>query len=95
MTWLSEQFTDKSFVIPIQVRDLPASESIHLFPQEVSIVVRVGVSHFAQVTEKDFQVYCYYPTSQQQTLHVNIETNNPFITKMRSNIREVEYIIKR
>ena len=91
----SEQFTDKSFVIPIQVRDLPASESIHLFPQEVSIVVRVGVSHFAQVTEKDFQVYCYYPTPQQQTLHVNIETNNPFITKMRSNIREVEYIIKR
>lgn len=95
VTWLSEQFTDKSFVIPIQVRDLPASESIHLFPQEVSIVVRVGVSHFAQVTEKDFQVYCYYPTPQQQTLHVNIETNNPFITKMRSNIREVEYIIKR
>ena len=94
-TWEAEQFTDKSFVLPIRVKDLPSTESMHLFPNEVTLVVRVGISHFALVTEEDFNVYCLYPNNQQKTLPVIVETNNPYITKMRTNVRDVEYIIER
>lgn len=94
-TWVAEQFTDKSFVLPIRVADLPNTESMHLFPNEVTLVVRVGISHFAQITEQDFNVYCPYPDPQQKTLPVIVETNNPYITKIRTSVQDVEYIIER
>ena len=94
-TWVAEQFTDKSFVLPIRVADLPNTESMHLFPNEVTLMVRVGISHFAQITEQDFNVYCPYPDPQQKTLPVIVETNNPYITKIRTSVQDVEYIIER
>ena len=93
--WTAEQFTDKSFVLPIRVADMPSTETIHLFPNEVTLVMRVGISHFAQITEQDFNVYCPYPSPQQKTLPVIVETNNPYITKIRTSAQDVEYIIER
>ena len=94
-TWAAEQFTDKSFVLPIRVADMPTTETMHLFPNEVTLVVRVGISHFAQITEEDFNVYCPYPSPKQKTLPIIVETNNPYITKIRTSVQDVEYIIER
>ena len=90
-----EQFTDKTFTLPIQVNNLPAQETIHLFPQEVVVTVRVGISHFAQINEADLQAVCPYPTKGAATLPIEIIHTNPNITQIRTNIREVEYIIER
>lgn len=95
LTLVPEQFTDKSFTLPIHVDNLPEDETIHLFPQELTITVRVGMSHFSQVQSQDFHATCPYPTSEQQTLPVSIIHNNPHVTLLRTNTREVEYIIER
>lgn len=95
VSWQTEQFTDKSFVIPIEVEDLPDTEIMHLFPKTTTVIVRIGISQFSTISEKDFRAICQYPNSSQQTLTVTIVCNNPHVTQIRSNIREVEYIIER
>lgn len=95
VTWQTEQFTDKSFVIPIEVEGLPSNEIMHLFPKTTTITARVGISQFATISPQDFRAVCQYPNQAQNTLDVRIICNNPHVTLIRSNIREVEYIIER
>jgi hypothetical protein len=95
VTWKSEQFTDKSFNIPIQIENQPKDEVIHIFPPITTVTARVGISHFADVTADDIRAVCTYPEHIQSTLPVEIRHNNPYITKIRSSVREVEYIIER
>lgn len=95
VNWQTEQFTDKSFVIPIEVEGLPSGEIIHLFPKTTTIMARVGISHFSTISAKDFRAICKYPYQTQNSLTVEIICNNPRVTQIRSNIREVEYIIER
>lgn len=95
VTWTAEQFTDKSFTLPIEVEDAVAGEVIYLFPKNTVVTVRVGISHFTQVSDKDIRAVCKYPTQTQTTLPVHIEYTNPYITQIRTSVREVEYIIER
>ena len=95
VSWISETFTDKSFVLPIEVEGLPEGEDMHLFPKTTTVTARVGISHFAEVTEDNFRAVCEYPNQSQATLSVTVVCNTPYVTKMRTSIREVEYIIER
>lgn len=95
LTLIAEQFTDKTFTIPITVRDMPEHETMHLFPREVSVTVRVGISNFSKIHPEDFQAVCSYPTHAEATLPIQIIHNNPYVTLLRTNIREIEYIIER
>lgn len=95
VTWNAEMFTEKSLQLPIEIINLPDNEVIHLFPQTTTITARVGISHFADLTEEDFKAVCEYPEQAQNTLPVTIICNNPYVTQMRASIREVEYIIEK
>lgn len=95
VTWNAEMFTEKSLQLPIEIINLPDNEVIHLFPQTTTITARVGISHFAYLTEEDFKAVCEYPAQAQNTLPVTIICNNPYVTQMRASIREVEYIIEK
>jgi hypothetical protein len=91
----AEQFTDKSFTLPIQTIDVPKGEHMRLFPQQTTVVVRVGISHYAQVTLEDLSAICYYPTSHSDALPIEIQTKNPYISNIRCYPSAVEYIIER
>lgn len=95
VVWKAEQFTDKSFTIPIEVVGLPEGEVMHLFPKTTIVTVRVGISHFTEVSAEDFRAVCEYPYHTQNTLTVNIIPNNPHVSQVRTSTREVEYIIER
>lgn len=95
VVWKAEQFTDKSFTIPIEVVGLPEGEVMHLFPKTTTVTVRVGISHFTEVSSDDFRAVCEYPYHTQNTLTVNIIPNNPHVSQVRTSTREVEYIIER
>ena len=95
ITWIAEQFTDKSFIIPIEVDSIPTNETMHLFPMTTTVVARVGLSHFASVEAEDFRAVCNYPMHKERALSVKIQCTNPHVTQVRSSIREVEYIIER
>lgn len=95
VTWQAEQFTEKSFVIPIEIEGLPEGETMHLLPKETTVTIRVGIPHFTDVSIQDFRAVCQYPTQMQPTLPIVVTCNDPQITQVRTSIHEVEYIIER
>jgi hypothetical protein len=95
VTFQAEQFTDKSFTLPICPLLVPEGEHMRLFPQQTTIVVRVGMSHYAQVTVEDLAAVCYYPSKHCDALPIEIQTNNSYISNIRCYPSAVEYIIER
>lgn len=95
VTFKAEQFTDKSFTLPIQPLNVPEGQHMRLFPQQTTVVVRVGISHYAQVMLEDLHAVCYYPTKSCDALPIEIQTNNPYISNIRCYPSAVEYIIER
>ena len=93
--WQAEQFTEKTFTLPINTVGTPNDKYMRLFPQRVDVVVRVGISHFAQVASNDLQAICRYPKQPSKSLPVEIITDNPYISDIRFTPTEVEYIIER
>lgn len=95
VTLVSEKFTEKVYTLPVTVVGCPKGESVRLFPQKVDVQVRVGMSHFAEVHEDDFRAVCRYPKSEQTSLPVEVMHSNPYVTLVRSNPSELEYIIEK
>ncbi len=92
---LAEQFTEKVFTLPIHVLGAPSGVTLRLFPPTVDVAVRVGISHFNEVTEADMQVECTYPEQQINQLPLHLSYTSPYITKTRIMPAEVEYIIEK
>ena len=95
VTFQAEQFTDKSFTLPIRPQLVPEGEHMRLFPQQTNVVVRVGMSHYAQVSVEDLTAICHYPNKHCDALPIEIQTNNPYISNIRCYPSAVEYIIER
>ena len=95
VTFQAEPFTDKSFTLPIHTLQVPKDEHMRLFPQQTTVVVRVGISHYSQVTIEDLTAICYYPSKHCDALPIEIQTNNPYISNIRCYPSAVEYIIER
>lgn len=92
--WQAEQFTEKSFTLPVQILGLPADKHMRLFPQQINVTVRVGISHFEQVQQSDFQAFCHYPIQQCNALPVEVTTTNSYTSNIRFSPTSVEYIIQ-
>ena len=94
--WVSEQFTEKGFTLPISVRGIPEGERIRLFPQVADVTVRVGVKHFASVVKEDLELYCDYPRDEEiEYLELQVASSNPHVRNIRIQPHQVEYIIER
>ncbi len=91
----AELFTEKVFNLPINTIGVPAHTTLRLFPPSVDVTVRVGLSHFHEVSAKDINVTCIYPVNHIDNLPIQISYSSPYITFARSNPSSVEYIIER
>ena len=94
LTVISERFTEKKFIIPIQVTGLPEGYRILLFPKEVEVSVRVGFSHFGQVQASDIKAVCTYSPQHSEKMNVETHYTNPYITAAWSYPAVVEYILE-
>lgn len=92
--WQAEPFTEKTFTLPITTAGTPEGQYMRLFPQKVDVIVRVGISHFAEVGKSDLKAICRYPTQASRSIPVEIITDNPYITNIRFTPSEVEYIVE-
>ncbi len=92
---LAEQFTEKVFTLPIRVIGVPEGEVLRLFPPTVEATIRIGISHFNDITAADLRVECFYPTQKASQLPLHLRYTSPYITAGRINPTEVEYIIEK
>lgn len=88
-----EQFTEKKFTLPIKVQNAPEGYRLRLFPQEVEVSVRMGMTHYAQVKASDIQVQCVYSPERTDKLDVELSFTNPHITSAWVYPGTVEYIL--
>jgi len=51
-----EQFTEKSFFVPLELKSVPEDDSLRYFPQRVKVTCVVGLSRYEQVGPADFQL---------------------------------------
>lgn len=94
LTLIPEQFTEKKFKLPIRVTNVPDGYHIRLFPSEVEVNARVGISHFARVKASDIIVSCVYSTERTDKLDVEIHYSNPYITSVWAYPGTVEYLLE-
>ena len=91
---ITERFTEKKFIIPLQIAGVPNGCHIRLFPKEVEVSVRVAMKHFAEVQPTDVQALCTYTADRTDKLDVEIRYTNPYITAAWTYPSVVEFLLE-
>ena len=94
LTVVTERFTEKKFIVPIQVIGLPDGRRVRLFPPEVEVSVRVGMAHFTEVNPTDVRAVCTYSAERSDKLDVELHYSNPFITAAWAYPGVVEFMVE-
>ena len=94
MRVITERFTEKKFIIPLHVIGVPEGVHLRLFPNEVEVSVRVGMSHFAQVQASDIKAVCHYSKERTDKLDVDLRYSNPLITSAWAYPGVVEFMVE-
>ena len=94
LTVVTERFTEKKFIVPIQVIGLPDGRRVRLFPPEVEVSVRVGMAHFTEVNPTDVRAICTYSAERSDKLDVELHYSNPFITAAWAYPGVVEFMVE-
>jgi len=90
---VTERFTEKKFILPIRVINAPEGYFMRLFPSEVEVSVRVGLSHFSQVNDYDLRAVCKYTPDRRDKLDVELQYTNPHITAAWAYPAVVEFLL--
>ncbi|MBR1877847.1 MAG: hypothetical protein IJ814_02450 [Paludibacteraceae bacterium] len=91
---ITERFTEKKMIIPILVDGVPEGYRIRIFPREVEVTVRVGISHFSQVTDEHVRAVCRYSPEMKEKLDVTLVYSNPYITTAWAYPGVVEFLLE-
>ena len=90
---VTERFTEKKFTLPLHVTGTPEGYSIRLFPPEVEVSVRVGISHFNTVQAQDIHAQCTYSPERKDKIDVELHYTNPNITGAWAYPGIVEFLL--
>ena len=91
---IAERFTEKKFIVPLHVLNVPEGVHLRLFPNEVEVSVRVGISHFAQVQPADIRAVCSYTSERSDKLDVELRYSNPYITSAWVYPGVIEFMVE-
>ena len=91
---IAERFTEKKFIVPLHVLNVPEGVHLRLFPNEVEVSVRVGISHFAQVQATDIKAVCIYTAERSDKLDVELRYSNPYITSAWVYPGVIEFMVE-
>lgn len=91
---IAERFTEKKFILPIHITGVPAGCHLRLFPREVEVSVRVGISHFSSVQASDLRATCTYTPNSADKLDVELHYSNPYITSAWVYPGVVEFLVE-
>ncbi len=92
-----EQFTEKSFFVPIDL--LNAQDSIRIFPDKVKISFSIPLSLFDAAQPADFQLVADFkdikPGSKTNTLPIQVRKQPSTISNLRFRSKAIEFFIEK
>jgi hypothetical protein len=93
-----KRFTEKSIDAFINIKNLPDSLSIKLFPQSLKVTFLVLVDKAESVSAADFKFSCDYGQAQskdENSLEVFMEMKPEGVSKVRWKPKKVDYLIRK
>ena len=92
-----EKYTEKSFKIPVKVKNCPDSLNLVTFPNEINLTYKVVLSKFKTAEPEDFNVSVDYNNIKEnnEKLKINLESAPDFIKSVQLTPKYVEYIIEK
>ena len=91
------KFTEKTVSSFINMKNLPDSLAIKLFPQSVAVTFSVLLDQAARIDSKDFAFSCDFATSDggnKRSLIINLEKQPQNVRKIRWKPSQVDYLIR-
>tara|TARA_B100001996_G_C18631989_1_gene582134 strand:- start:94 stop:1059 length:966 start_codon:yes stop_codon:yes gene_type:complete len=92
-----ERFSEKTFSIPLVIKNLPDSSSIKLFPSHIDITFSASLSRIKMIESKDFLFttsFLFIKDSLKMFLPVKLELFPDQIYNIKWNPKKVEFLIK-
>lgn len=93
-----KRFTEKSIDAFINIKNLPDSLSIKLFPQSLKVTFLVLVDKAESISAADFKFSCDYGQAQskdENSLQVFMEMKPEGVSKVRWKPKKVDYLIRK
>ena len=93
-----KRFTEKSIDAFINIKNLPDSLSIKLFPQSLKVTFLVLIDKAESISAADFKFSCDYGQAQskdENSLEVFMEMKPEGVSKVRWKPKKVDYLIRK
>lgn len=81
-----EEFAELSFVLPIEIENLPSGYSLKLFPTEAKVVCNVGFSEYRQVFKQQFRFSVDYNDIEKKSDRIKLN-----LSKFPDNVQSIRY----
>ena len=93
-----KRFTEKSFETLINIKNLPDSLAIKLFPQTLKVTFLVLIDKAEGITAGDFKFVCDFnkaQTTKKNTLDVFLDIEPKGVSNVRWKPKKVDYLIRK
>ena len=93
-----KRFTEKSLETFINIKNLPDSLAIKLFPQSVKVTFFVLIEKAETITAGDFKFTCNFnqvQTTEKKTLDVLLEMQPNGVSNIRWKPKKVDYLVRK
>ena len=91
-----EEYTEKNLSVPVHVTGVPDGVTIKLFPEKVKVSFLVGLSHFSEITDANFELTVPYSDIEEkkEILKVNLDLQPLNVLNVSVSPDQVEYLIE-
>lgn len=94
-----DKFTEGRFKIPVIVVNEPEGIKMNTFPKQIEVVYQAGLSNFNKITENSFLIVYDYNQYKSDSLikylSPVIKQKSEFVSSLRINPREIEFLIQK
>lgn len=89
------KFTEGNQRIPITLNNIPDGIEIKIFPKEISVVYRVGLDRYNEISSRDFMVVADYAKASEESSFLTLELiDQPeSIHDVRLQVKQVQFVV--
>ncbi len=89
------KFTEGNQKIPITLNNVPEGVEIKIFPKEITVVYRVGLDRYNEISSRDFMVTADYAKASEESSFLTLElTDQPkSIHDVRLQEKQIQFVV--
>jgi hypothetical protein len=92
-----DEFTERTITLPVWIHNQPDSSKIRLFPKEVEVSFKIGLSGYTSIKPEDFSLYVSWEDIDEKVsqLKVKVSKAPPVVDNLKIKPEYVEFLIER